>query len=115
MKGLSCPFLLLLESHPDQLQPLNARIASFKADEDKRTKDHCSSMGDLLAFCLVSPDFKISDILLEYRDESLNRQVLSMLRDVPELGELPPEDETGRKSSNIEKKSIETSSSKAEA
>ena len=73
-------------------------------------------MGDLLAFCLVSPDFKISDILLEYLDESLDRQVLWMLRDVPELGELPPlEDETGGKASNIEKKSIETSSSKAEA
>ena len=113
---LSRAFLLLLESHPDQLQALNARIASFKADENKRIKDHCSSMGDLLSFCLVSPDFRITDILLEYLDESLDRQVLWMLRDVPELGELPPlEDETGGKASNIEKKSIDTSSSKAEA
>ena len=44
------------------------------------------------SFFLVSPDFTIPDILAEYLDESLDRQVLWMLRDVPELGELPPED-----------------------
>ena len=88
-------FLLLLENHPDQLQALNARITSFKASEENRTKDHCSSMGDLLAFCLVSPAYQIPDILTAYLDESLDRQVLWMLRDVPELGELPPEDASG--------------------
>ena len=52
-------------------------------------------MGDLLAFCLVSPAYQIPDILTAYLDESLDRQVLWMLRDVPELGELPPEDASG--------------------
>ena len=104
-------FLLLLENHPDQLQALNARITSFKASEENRTKDHCSSMGDLLAFCLVSPAYQIPDILTAYLDESLDRQVLWMLRDVPELGDLPLEDASGDEAPS-DKKSLD---SKAEA
>ena len=113
---LTRAFILLLESHPDQLAALNARIASFRASEDNRTKDHCSSMGDLLSFCLVSPDFAISDILASYLDESLDRQVLWMLRDVPELGDLPPLDsEEAPEASIARSKSIDSKSEQLDA
>ena len=50
-------------------------------------KERCSSLGDVLAFALMSKQTPLSKVMHEYLDESLDRQVLWMLRDVPELGE----------------------------
>ncbi len=81
-------FALLVERHPEVLKEVEARLTAFKADEANRVKDKCSSMGDILAYLLISTRFKCNDLLAEYLDESLDRQVLWMLRDVPELADV---------------------------
>ncbi len=70
------------------MKEIEQRLAAFKADEANRMKDKCSSMGDILAYLLVSSRFKLPDLVGEYMDESLDRQGLWMLRDVPELADV---------------------------
>lgn len=84
-------FGLLLERYPEVRGELDKRIADFKADESNRVKDKCSSLGDLLTYALISEKHGLSSILEDYLGESLDRQVMWMLRDVPELGEVEEE------------------------
>lgn len=81
-------FELFLERYPEVRKELNQRMDNFKADESNRVKDKCSSLGDLLTYALVSRKHNLGSILQEYLGESLDRQVMWMLRDVPELGEV---------------------------
>lgn len=47
-------FRWLIELHPEIGEEIDARIEAFINDPEKRHKDHCGSLGDLLAFATVS-------------------------------------------------------------
>jgi len=44
-----------------------------------------SNLGDIQVFATLSKKFKYSDIMAEYVDEQLDRQVLWLLKEIPEL------------------------------
>lgn len=66
-------FRLLLELHPEAEVEVDARIENFLSNKEKRHKDYCSSLGDLLAMVTISSKYKIQDILNAYLDEQMDR------------------------------------------
>lgn len=97
-------FGLLLERYPEVRKELDQRIALFKEDESNRVKDKCSSLGDLLTYSLISEKHSLNSILQEYLGESLDRQVMWMLKDVPELGEVEGEKGEEKKETFVDEK-----------
>jgi hypothetical protein len=67
-------FRLLIELEPSVEETIKERLDVFIKDESKRIKDHCGSLGDLLAFALVSKHVKLTDLLQSYLEEQLDRQ-----------------------------------------
>jgi hypothetical protein len=78
-------FHLLFELQPDAVNHVDEKIKIFKEQKDKRVKDHCSSLGDILSFATVSKKFAIEDILDAYLEEQLDRQAFWIIRQIPEL------------------------------
>jgi len=78
-------FRLLLELYPEVEKEIDTKIESFINNPKLRTKDHCHSLGDLLAMVTVSQKYKIEDVLPAYLEEQLDRQVFWILREIPEL------------------------------
>jgi len=78
-------FHLLFELQPDAVSHVDEKIKIFKEQKDKRVKDHCSSLGDILSFATVSKKFAIEDILDAYLEEQLDRQAFWIIRQIPEL------------------------------
>lgn len=56
-------FRLLIELSPEVQKKCNEKLEEFIKDESKRVKDHCSSLGDLLAFITISDKFQMKDLL----------------------------------------------------
>mmetsp|Transcript_30105 Transcript_30105/g.29355 ORF Transcript_30105/g.29355 Transcript_30105/m.29355 type:complete len:231 (+) Transcript_30105:593-1285(+) len=46
-------FALFIELYPEIEQEINAKVKQFIEEPDKRVKDHCSSLGDLLALVTI--------------------------------------------------------------
>jgi len=78
-------FRLLIELQPDAEKILNQRLKTFKEEPDKRVKDHCSALGDILSFATVSSSYKLNDVLDAYLEEQLDRQAFWIIRQIPEL------------------------------
>ena len=66
-------FRLLLDLFPEVEKEMDQRIENFIKNPDLRTKDHTSSLGDLLSMVTASKKYKIDDILPAYLDEQLDR------------------------------------------
>jgi hypothetical protein len=78
-------FRLLFELEPQAEKMVDERLRVFKEEVDKRTKDHCSALGDILAFAIVSNKYNLEDVLDAYLDEQLDRQAFWIIRQIPEL------------------------------
>lgn len=78
-------FRLLIQMQPDAMNIIDARLAEFKDKEDKRVKDFCSNLGDILAFSIISDKFNLEDILDAYLEEQLDRQAFWIIKEIPEL------------------------------
>lgn len=70
---------------PDCREQINASLEQFISDPAKRIKDFAPSLGDLLAFIMVSDKFKMADLLNSYLEEQLDRQAFWIIRQIPEL------------------------------
>lgn len=66
-------FKLLIELSPEVQKTIDERLKVFKEEPEKRIKDHCSSLGDILAFLTVSQKYKLTDLLDAYLGEQLDR------------------------------------------
>lgn len=66
-------FQLLIELSPEVEKTIDERLKTFHEQPDKRVKDHCSSLGDILAFLTVTQNYKMSQILDAYLGEQLDR------------------------------------------
>lgn len=51
-------FGLLIELYPDVKELIDQKIETFINEPDKRVKDHCGSLGDLLAMVCVCQKYK---------------------------------------------------------
>jgi hypothetical protein len=63
----------LIELSPEVQKTIDERLKVFKEEPEKRIKDHCSSLGDILAFLTVSQKYKLTDLLDAYLGEQLDR------------------------------------------
>lgn len=66
-------FKLLIELSPEVEKTIDEKLKSFHDEPDKRVKDHCSSLGDILAFLTVTKAYKFTDLLDAYLGEQLDR------------------------------------------
>ena len=78
-------FRLCIELVPGVQTTINEKLNMFKNEESKRVKDFTPSLGDILAFTMVSDEVGLMDILEAYLEEQLDRQAFWILRIVPEL------------------------------
>ena len=78
-------FRLSMALVPGVADILDANIKQFKENVEKRHKDFTPSLGDLLAFAIVSETYNIKDFLESYIQEQLDRQAFWMIRAIPEL------------------------------
>jgi ubiquitin-conjugating enzyme E2 D/E len=78
-------FRLLIELQPEAEKIIDQKIKTFIDEPEKRVKDHCSSLGDMLSFAIVSNKYKIEDVLDAYLSEQLDRQAFWIIRQIPEL------------------------------
>jgi len=62
-------FRLLIELKPEVNDIVDSRLKSFKEQPEKRVKDHCSALGDILSFATISNNYKLSDVLDAYLEE----------------------------------------------
>lgn len=78
-------FRMLIDMYPEVENTINERLEKFIKDPEMRIKDHCSSLGDLLAFIFVSSKYSIEDLLPAYLEEQLDRQAFWIIKTIPEL------------------------------
>mmetsp|Transcript_27056 Transcript_27056/g.19502 ORF Transcript_27056/g.19502 Transcript_27056/m.19502 type:complete len:125 (+) Transcript_27056:1001-1375(+) len=62
-------FRMLIDMNPEVNQEINERIEKFIKHPEMRVKDHCSSLGDLLSFVMVSDKYSIDELLPTYLEE----------------------------------------------
>jgi hypothetical protein len=78
-------FKLLIELKPEVDDMVNKKLQTFKDEPEKRVKDHCSALGDILSYATISSKFKLQEILDGYLEEQLDRQAFWIIRQIPEL------------------------------
>jgi hypothetical protein len=66
-------YRLLIEMEPKSMEIMEEQLHSFIGSPDKRVKDHCSALGDLLSFVTVSKRFSFTDLRDAYLEEQLDR------------------------------------------
>ena len=76
---------MLIELKPEVSKTINERLKIFIDNPDKRIKDHCSALGDLLTFITVSDGINIGELLDSYLEEQLDRQAFWIIQKIPEL------------------------------
>lgn len=62
-------FRLCIELVPGVQTTINEKLNMFKNEESKRVKDFTPSLGDILAFTMVSDEVSLMDILEAYLEE----------------------------------------------
>jgi hypothetical protein len=76
--------------YPEVETTIDEQLEKFIKNPEMRTKDHFSSLGDLLIFSIVSTKFTFKDILDHYLEEQLDRQAFWIIRSIPELDHTDP-------------------------
>jgi hypothetical protein len=76
---------MLLELHPAAEVAMDAIIESFIKEPATRHKESGVQLGDILSYVTVSNKYTLGDILPLYSEEQLDRQVLWILKEIPEL------------------------------
>mmetsp|Transcript_34673 Transcript_34673/g.53119 ORF Transcript_34673/g.53119 Transcript_34673/m.53119 type:complete len:394 (-) Transcript_34673:2675-3856(-) len=78
--------LYLMERDPKVQETMNERIKKFlDGGPEQRHKNNTPNLGDIQVFSLMSSKFVFEDIKQAYVDEQMDRQVLWMIREIPEL------------------------------
>jgi hypothetical protein len=85
LSHLHSMFLLALKKHPKMQDEIIAEISKFVENEDNRHKNVVSNLGSILAKASAVDKIKFEDIAESYFAEQLDRQVLWILKAVPEL------------------------------
>lgn len=83
-------FRLLAELVPGVDEFVDKQLETFIKNPDLRIKDHFASLGDLLAYSVVSKKFKFADLKESYLEEQLDRQAFWIIKAIPELDHTDP-------------------------
>ena len=94
-------FRLLLVEHPEMEKQLNEKIAAFVKNPEERHKDNTASLGDILAYVAVSSKFEWGQFVDAYLQESLDRHIFWLFKDVPELEKIE-EEKAGEKIGEVD-------------
>lgn len=86
-------FLFLLQKHPELESAIVKQVDNFIAKEECRIKENQPNLGCILALLSGTDKRKFSDIVESYFSEQLDRQVLWILKSVPELVQEPKDEE----------------------
>lgn len=78
-------FLLCLKRFPELKEAITAQITKFIQSEEARTKENQANLGCILALLTGVDSHKFKEIAEAYFSEQLDRQVLWILKAVPEL------------------------------
>lgn len=85
LSHLHSMFLFSLKKHPQMQEKIISEISHFLEKEDNRHKDLVSNLGSILAKASAIDKFKFEELVESYFAEQLDRQVLWILKAVPEL------------------------------
>lgn len=75
----------MIELEPRTAEIVHERLKVFMEQPEKRVKDHCSNLGDILSFATISDKVQLDTVLDAYLEEQLDRQVFWILRSIPEF------------------------------
>lgn len=78
-------FVLMMDAYPNLYDEIDATLGNFKADEKFRVKDSLPNLGDMLSKLTVSRKFKWPDLMGQYLEEQMDRQVFWIVKDIPEM------------------------------
>ena len=78
-------FLFCLREFPDLITELERNINKFVSDEGSRNKENQPNLGCILAFVTGIDSIRFADVAEAYFHEQLDRQILWILKAVPEL------------------------------
>ena len=78
-------FLFCLREFPELVGEIEKHITKFIKEENLRNKENQPNLGCILAFLTAIDSIKFSDVAEHYFSEQLDRQVLWILKAVPEL------------------------------
>lgn len=62
-------FKLFIDLSPEVGKIIDEKLKTFHEEPEKRIKDHCSSLGDILAFLTVTKNYKLPQLLDAYLGE----------------------------------------------
>lgn len=77
--------LYCLKKFPELVQSVTASVTKFIKSEEARTKENQANLGCILAVLSAVDSYKFSDVVEAYFSEQLDRQVLWILKQIPEL------------------------------
>lgn len=78
-------FLYCMRKFPELKDTITANLTKFIGSEEARTKDNQANLGCIMAILSAVDSHKFSDVAEAYFQEQLDRQVLWILKAVPEL------------------------------
>ena len=78
-------FFYFLEKHPQIQESIETKILEFVSNPEKRHKDTCKNLLDYQIMALLSKKVDYTKFKEAYCDELLDRQVLWILKKIPEL------------------------------
>lgn len=78
-------FLLFIKEFPQIRVDIEERIKIFIEDPESRNKKCTPQLGLLMVYCLLTEKYTFADIINHYFSEQLDRQVLWILKKIPEL------------------------------
>ena len=73
-------FKLCVELVPETRDAVNEKMGAFRDEPGKRVKEFTPSLGDILAYSVVSDQMTMMDILEPYLEEQLDRQAFWILQ-----------------------------------
>lgn len=85
LSHLHSMFLFALRKHQQMQEVIADEIGKFLENEDNRHKNVVSNLGSILAKVSAIDKFKFDEVAEAYFNEQLDRQVLWILKAVPEL------------------------------
>jgi hypothetical protein len=62
-------FRLLMKMHPEITKFIDTQLENFITKPEMRIKDHCASLGDLLAYSIISEKWSFTQLLEPYLEE----------------------------------------------
>lgn len=78
-------YILCYREFPEFKRIVDLKLEEFTNDENKRDKDNCPNLADVLIFSVISDKYEEKKFKEVYNDEKMIRNVLWILKKIPEI------------------------------